>query len=35
MEFAYLSGKQIAIERMNRLYRVRPELQDRTNWQRV
>lgn len=35
MEFAYLSGKQIAIERMNRLYRVRPELQDRMNWQRV
>lgn len=35
MEFAYLSGQQIAIEQMNRLYRIRPELQAKTNWQLI
>lgn len=35
MEFAYLAGEHIAIEQMNRLYRVRPEFQARTNWQMI
>lgn len=35
MEFAYLSGDQIALEQLNRLYKVRPELQIKTSWQMI
>lgn len=35
MEFAHLSGRQIALEQMNHLYRVRPELQAKTNWRMI
>lgn len=33
MEFAHLSGQQITIDQMNRLYQIRPELRLKTNWQ--
>lgn len=35
MEFAHLSGEHIAIEQISQLYRVRPELQAKTNWQLI
>lgn len=33
MEFAYLSGDHIALEQLNRLYIVKPQLQFKTGWQ--
>lgn len=35
MEFAHLSGEQIEIDQMNRLYQIRPELRAKTNWQLI
>lgn len=35
MEFAYLSGDHIALEQLNRLYIVRPQLKIKTDWQMI
>lgn len=35
MEFAHLCGQHIAIEQMHRLYKIRPELRAKTNWQLI